>query len=53
MKEIFPTGFNSWTAFYRAKEKNEKRNNMLKGIAGMLVFFGVIVLDGLTSTIFR
>ena len=26
MNEIFPKGFNSWTAYYRAKEKKEKRN---------------------------
>lgn len=46
MNEIFPKGFNSWSAYYRAKEKKEKRNFWLQGIAGMLVFFGAIALDG-------
>ena len=45
MNEIFPKGFNSWNAYYRAKEKKEKRNYWL------LVFFGAIVLDGLTTTL--
>ena len=51
MNEIFPKGFNSWNAYYRAKEKKEKRNYWLQGIAGMLVFFVAIVLDGLTTTL--
>lgn len=49
MNEILPNGYNSWTAYYRAKEKKEKRNYILQGIGGMLVFLGAIVLDSVTS----
>lgn len=50
MNEIFPKGFNSWKAYYHANEKKEKRNYLIQSIAVMLVFFGAIVLDGLTTT---
>ena len=49
INEILPNGYNSWTAYYRSKEKKEKRNYWLQGILGMVVFFGAIVLDGVTT----
>ena len=49
MNEYIPAGFKSWTEYNRAQEKKAKRNYILQGIAGMLVFFGAIVLDGITT----
>lgn len=49
MNEYIPAGFSSWTEYNRAKAKKEKRNYILQGIAGMLVFFGAIVLDSVTT----
>ena len=49
MNEYIPAGFKSWTEYNRVQEKKEKRNYILQGIAGMLVFFGAIVLDGITT----
>jgi hypothetical protein len=46
MNEYIPAGFKSWTEYNRAQEKKAKRNYILQGIAGMLVFFGAIALDG-------
>jgi hypothetical protein len=49
MNEYIPAGFNSWTEYNRVQEKKAKRKYILQGIAGMLVFFGAIVLDGITT----
>lgn len=49
MNEILPNGYNSWNEYYRTQEKKAKRNYILQGIGGMLVFLGAIVLDGVTS----
>lgn len=49
MNEYIPAGFKNWTEYNRAKAKKEKRNYILQGIVGMLVFIGAIVLDGITT----
>ena len=49
MNEYIPAGFKSWTEYNRTQEKKAKRNYILQGIAGMLVFFGAIALDGITT----
>ena len=49
MNEYIPAGFKSWTEYNRAQEKKAKRKYILQGIAGMLVFFGAIALDGITT----
>lgn len=49
MNEYIPAGFSSWTEYNRAQEKKAKRNYILQGIVGMLVFFGAIALDGITT----
>lgn len=46
MNEIFPKGFNSWTAYYRHNEKVAKVKYLVNGILGMIVLFGAIALDG-------
>ena len=46
MNEIFPKGFNSWTAYYRHNEKVAKVKYWVNGILGMIVLFGAIALDG-------
>ena len=46
MNEIFPNGFNSWTAYYRHNEKVAKIKYWVNGILGMIVLFGAIALDG-------
>lgn len=49
MNEYIPNGYRNWTEYNRAQEKKAKRNYILQGIGGMLVFFGAIVLDSVTS----
>lgn len=49
MNEYIPAGFNSWTAYNRHVKKVEKRKYILQGILGMVVFFGAIALDGITT----
>ena len=49
MNEYIPNGYTNWTEYNRAQEKKAKRNYILQGIAGMLVFFGAIALDGITT----
>lgn len=49
MNEYIPAGFKNWTEYNRAQAKKAKRNYILQGIAGMLVFFGAIALDGITT----
>ena len=46
MNEIFPKGFNSWTAYYRHNEKVAKIKYWVNGILGMVILFGAIALDG-------
>lgn len=49
MNEYIPNGYRNWTEYNRAQEKKAKRNYILQGIGGMLVFFGAIVLDSVTT----
>ena len=49
MNEYIPAGFKNWTEYNRVQAKKAKRNYILQGIAGMLVFFGAIALDGITT----
>lgn len=49
MNEYIPAGFKNWTEYNRSLAKKEKRKYILQGIAGMLVFFGAIALDGITT----
>jgi hypothetical protein len=46
MNEYIPNGYTNWTEYNRAKEKKAKRNYILQGVIGMVVFFGLIFLDG-------
>ena len=41
-----PNGYTNWTEYNRAMARKEKRNYILQGIGGMVVFFGLIFLDG-------
>lgn len=49
MNEYIPNGYTNWTEYNRAMARKEKRNYILQGIVGMLVFFGAIALDGITT----
>lgn len=46
MNEYIPNGYTNWTEYNNAMARKEKRNYILKGIIGMVVFFGLIFLDG-------
>lgn len=46
MNEIIPNGYSNWTEYNRAMARKEKRKYILQGVFGMVVFFGLIFLDG-------
>ena len=46
MNEYIPNGYTNWTEYNRAMARKEKRNYILQGVIGMVVFFGLIFLDG-------
>ena len=46
MNEYIPNGYTNWTEYNRAMARKEKRNYFLQGVVGMVVFFGLIFLDG-------
>lgn len=46
MNEYIPNGYTNWTEYNRAMARKEKRKYILQGIFGMVVFFGLIFLDG-------
>ena len=46
MNEYIPNGYTNWTEYNRAMASKEKRNYIFQGIFGMVVFFGLIFLDG-------
>jgi hypothetical protein len=46
MNEYIPNGYTNWTEYNRAMVRKEKRNYILQGVVGMVVFFGLIFLDG-------
>jgi hypothetical protein len=46
MNEYIPNGYTNWTEYSRAMARKEKRNYILQGVIGMVVFFGLIFLDG-------
>ena len=46
MNEYIPNGYTNWTEYNNAMDSKEKRNYILQGIIGMVVFFGLIFLDG-------
>lgn len=46
MNEYIPNGYTNWTEYNNAMVRKEKRNYILQGIIGMVVFFGLIFLDG-------
>ena len=46
MNEYIPNGYMNWTEYNRVMASKEKRKYILQGIFGMVVFFGLIFLDG-------
>lgn len=46
MNEYIPNGYMNWTEYNRVMASKEKRKYILQGIIGMVVFFGLIFLDG-------
>ena len=46
MNEYIPNGYTNWTEYNRAMARKEKRKYILQGVVGMVVFFGLIFLDG-------
>ena len=46
MNEYIPNGYTNWTEYNSAMARKEKRNYILQGVIGMVVFFGLIFLDG-------
>ena len=46
MNEYIPNGYTNWTEYNNAMARKEKRNYILQGIIGMVVFFCLIFLDG-------
>lgn len=46
MNEYIPNGYMNWTEYNNAMARKEKRNYILQGIIGMVMFFGLIFLDG-------
>ena len=46
MNEYIPNGYTNWTEYNRSMARKEKRKYILQGVVGMVVFFGLIFLDG-------
>ena len=46
MNEYIPNGYTNWTEYNLAMARKEKRKYILQGVFGMVVFFGLIFLDG-------
>lgn len=46
MNEYIPNGYMNWTEYNRVMTRKEKRKYILQGIFGMVVFFGLIFLEG-------
>ena len=49
MNEYIPNGYTNWTEYNRAMARKEKRKYILQGVIGMVAFFGLIALDGITT----
>ena len=46
MNEYIPNGYMNWTEYNCEMTRKEKRKYILQGVIGMVVFFGLIFLDG-------
>ena len=46
MNEYIPNAYMNWTEYNRVMTRKEKRNYILQGVIGMVMFFGLIFLDG-------
>lgn len=46
MNEYIPNGYKNWTEYNCEMTRKENRKYILQGVIGMVVFFGLIFLDG-------